>query len=87
MHGKYSCRRSCHRVPDMGKRQLMNLLLLGAISLPSAGMLLPYASFFVPPGTGGAGGGIVAKDALRNDVLADAWIKNMDLGIGPLHRD
>ncbi|XP_022849855.1 cytochrome b6-f complex iron-sulfur subunit 2, chloroplastic-like [Olea europaea var. sylvestris] len=38
------------RVPDMRKRQLMNLLLLGAISLPSAGMLLPYASFFVPPG-------------------------------------
>lgn len=38
------------RVPDMGKRQLMNLLLLGAISLPTAGMLVPYASFFVPPG-------------------------------------
>ncbi|KAJ6693360.1 hypothetical protein OIU85_004158 [Salix viminalis] len=27
------------RVPDMGKRQLMNLLLLGALSLPTAGML------------------------------------------------
>ena len=38
------------RVPDMGKRELMNLLLLGAISLPTAGMLVPYASFFVPPG-------------------------------------
>ncbi|CAA3013288.1 cytochrome b6-f complex iron-sulfur subunit, chloroplastic-like [Olea europaea subsp. europaea] len=38
------------RVPDMGKRQLMNLLLLGAISLPTAGMLVPYASFFAPPG-------------------------------------
>jgi len=38
------------RVPDMGKRQLMNLLLLGAISLPSAFMLVPYAAFFVPPG-------------------------------------
>ncbi|CAI9754873.1 unnamed protein product [Fraxinus pennsylvanica] len=64
------------RVPDMGKRELMNLLLLGAISLPSAGMLLPYAAFFVPPGAGGAGGGIVAKDALGNDILADVWIKN-----------
>ena len=39
------------RVPDMGKRQLMNLLLLGAISLPSAGMLIPYTIFFVPPGS------------------------------------
>lgn len=38
------------RVPDMGKRQLMNLLLLGTLSLPTAGMLVPYASFFVPPG-------------------------------------
>lgn len=38
------------RVPDMGKRQLMNLLLLGAVSLPTAGMLVPYATFFAPPG-------------------------------------
>lgn len=38
------------RVPDMGKRQLMNLLLLGAISLPATGMLVPYAAFFAPPG-------------------------------------
>lgn len=38
------------RVPDMGKRKLMNLLLLGAISLPSGIMLVPYATFFVPPG-------------------------------------
>lgn len=41
---------SADRVPDMEKRKLMNLLLLGAISLPTAGMLVPYASFFVPPG-------------------------------------
>lgn len=38
------------RVPDMEKRKLLNLLLLGAISLPSAGMLVPYATFFAPPG-------------------------------------
>ncbi|KAH7520622.1 hypothetical protein FEM48_Zijuj08G0164500 [Ziziphus jujuba var. spinosa] len=36
------------RVPDMVKRQLMNLILLGTISLPAAGMVVPYASFFVP---------------------------------------
>ncbi|EXB62326.1 Cytochrome b6-f complex iron-sulfur subunit [Morus notabilis] len=63
------------RVPDMGKRQLLNLLLLGAISLPSAGMLIPYASFFAPPGSGGAGGGTVAKDAVGNDVIASEWLK------------
>lgn len=38
------------RVPDMGKRQLMNLLLLGAVSLPTGFMLVPYATFFAPPG-------------------------------------
>ncbi|KAL0444188.1 UNVERIFIED_CONTAM: cytochrome-f complex iron-sulfur subunit, chloroplastic [Sesamum latifolium] len=64
------------RVPDMGKRQLMNLLLLGAISLPSGGMLLPYTYFFVPPGGRGTGGGTVAKDALGNDVIAAEWLKN-----------
>ncbi|CAI9090368.1 OLC1v1025131C2 [Oldenlandia corymbosa var. corymbosa] len=64
------------RVPDMGKRQLMNLLLLGAISLPTAIMVVPYATFFAPPGSGGGSGGTVAKDALGNDVLAEVWLKN-----------
>ncbi|PON66960.1 Rieske iron-sulfur protein [Trema orientale] len=63
------------RVPDMGKRKLMNLLLLGAISLPTAAMLVPYATFFAPPGSGGAGGGTIAKDAIGNDVVADVWLK------------
>ncbi|KAK7257484.1 hypothetical protein RIF29_31499 [Crotalaria pallida] len=63
------------RVPDMGKRELMNLLLLGAIGLPTAGMLVPYASFFVPPGSGSASGGTVAKDAIGNDVTAEGWLK------------
>uniref|UniRef100_A0A5B7B2C7 plastoquinol--plastocyanin reductase n=1 Tax=Davidia involucrata TaxID=16924 RepID=A0A5B7B2C7_DAVIN len=63
------------RVPDMGKRELMNLLLLGALSLPTGFMLVPYATFFAPPGSGGAGGGIVAKDALGNDVIAAEWVK------------
>lgn len=39
------------RVPDMGKRQLMNLLLVGALSLPTAAMVVPYAIFFAPPGS------------------------------------
>jgi cytochrome b6-f complex iron-sulfur subunit len=39
------------RVPDMEKRKLLNLLLLGAISLPTVGMVVPYGSFFVPGGS------------------------------------
>ncbi|PRQ52966.1 putative plastoquinol--plastocyanin reductase [Rosa chinensis] len=62
-------------VPDMGKRKLMNLLLLGAISLPSGFMLVPYATFFAPPGSGAGSGGQVAKDALGNDVIASEWLK------------
>ncbi|WCJ37648.1 Cytochrome b6-f complex iron-sulfur subunit [Euphorbia peplus] len=63
------------RVPDMGKRELMNLLLLGALSLPTGFMLVPYATFFAPPGSGGGGGGTLAKDALGNDVIAEQWLK------------
>ncbi|GMG98637.1 hypothetical protein Nepgr_000477 [Nepenthes gracilis] len=63
------------RVPDMGKRQLMNLLLLGAISLPTAAMLVPYVAFFVPPGSNNASAGTIAKDAVGNDVIADQWLK------------
>ncbi|KAH9744360.1 cytochrome b6-f complex iron-sulfur subunit [Citrus sinensis] len=62
------------RVPDMGKRQLMNLLLLGAVSLPTGFMLVPYATFFAPPGLGSAGGGTTAKDAIGNDIIAADWL-------------
>jgi cytochrome b6-f complex iron-sulfur subunit len=64
------------RVPDMGKRNLMNLLLLGAISLPSAGLIGPYLYFFVPPSTGGEGAGVVAKDALGNDITVKGWLES-----------
>lgn len=64
------------RVPDMAKRKFMNLLLLGAVSLPTAAMVVPYALFFVPPRSGGGGGGTIAKDAIGNDVVASVWLKN-----------
>lgn len=64
------------RVPDMGKRQVLNLLLLGAISLPAAGALGPYLLFFVPPSSGGDGSGLIAKDALGNDIVVSAWLKS-----------
>jgi len=63
-------------VPDMDKRNSMNLILLGSASLPVAALGLPYAFFFVPKSAGGSGGGLVAKDALGNDVKVDQWIKD-----------
>lgn len=35
-------------VPDREKRNIMNLLLAGAVGLPVAGLAGPYALFFVP---------------------------------------
>jgi len=37
------------QVPDMNKRNIVNLLLVGAAGLPVAGLALPYATFFIPP--------------------------------------
>ena len=36
-------------VPDMNKRNLMNLLLVGAIGLPGLPLAGGFAYFFVPP--------------------------------------
>jgi cytochrome b6-f complex iron-sulfur subunit len=62
-------------VPDMNKRNAMNLILLGAAGLNVAALGGPYALFFAPPSSGGGSGGQAAKDALGNDVKADAWLK------------
>ncbi|WIA43922.1 hypothetical protein OEZ86_010326 [Tetradesmus obliquus] len=67
-------------VPDMNKRNIMNLLLLGGISLPVAGLGGPYLLFFVPKGAGGGTGGQAAKDALGNDVKTNAWLATHQKG-------
>ncbi len=61
-------------VPDMGRRQFMNLLTFGTITGVAAGALYPFVKYFIPPSSGGAGGGLVAKDALGNDVLASKFL-------------
>jgi len=62
-------------VPDMGKRNVMNLLLVGAIGLPATSLVGGYALFFVPPGGGGGGGGQAAKDAKGDPIKQAAWLK------------
>ncbi|KAL3646349.1 hypothetical protein CASFOL_011529 [Castilleja foliolosa] len=53
-------------VPDMEKRKLLNLLLLGAISLrPVECCFLILISLFN-----------LAKDAFGNDIVAEEWLKN-----------
>merc|ERR1719160_1108593 len=67
-------------VPNMEKRNTMNLLLVAAASLPIGSLAIPYALFFVPKSAGGSGGGTVAKDALGNDIKASEWLKNHRAG-------
>jgi len=67
-------------VPDMDKRNTMNLLLLGATSLPVGYLAYGYAYLFVPPKVAGGGGGQAAKDAAGNDVKESAWIKTHQAG-------
>lgn len=61
-------------VPDMDKRNTMNLLLAGSATAVALGCLGPYAAFFVPVGSGGGGGGVVARDAAGNALSADAYL-------------
>ena len=44
-------------VPDMDKRVTMNVLLLGAVGLSIGAIGVPFATFFVPPSSGGGSGG------------------------------
>merc|ERR1719235_21968 len=67
-------------VPSMDKRNTMNLLLVGAASLPIGALAVPYALFFVPKSAGGGAGGTVAKDALGSDIRASEWLKNHRAG-------
>jgi cytochrome b6-f complex iron-sulfur subunit len=55
-------------VPDMGRRQFMNLLMVGTGAGAVLGMLYPVVNYFIPPSTGSGSGGVSAKDALGNDI-------------------
>jgi len=60
-------------VPDMQRRTIMNLVLLGGAAIPVGWLGGGFVYFFVPPGGGGGGGGLVAKDALGDDVTKAKW--------------
>jgi len=67
-------------VPDMGRRQFMNLLTFGAVTGTALGALYPVVRYFIPPSSGGAKGGITAKDALGNPVVADDFLADHNPG-------
>lgn len=61
-------------VPDMDRRTAMNLILAGSIGVNVLGLAVPYIAFFVPPGAGGSGGGVIAKDAIGSEVTTESWL-------------
>ena len=65
---------------DEERRFLMNLILLGSGALTVGAIGIPYILFFVPPGAGGGGGGVPAKDALGNDIFAQAYLSAKGAG-------
>ncbi|MGJ3252093.1 MAG: cytochrome b6-f complex iron-sulfur subunit [Elainellaceae cyanobacterium] len=67
-------------VPDMSRRQFMNLLTFGAVTGTALGALYPVVKYFIPPSAGGTGGGVLAKDALGNNVVASEFLSSHAVG-------
>jgi len=67
-------------VPDMGRRQFMNLLTFGTITGTALGALYPVVKYFIPPSTGGTGGGVTAKDALGDDIVVSKFLASHNTG-------
>lgn len=62
-------------VPDMGRRQFMNLLAFGTVTGTAIGALYPVVKYFIPPSSGGGSGGVTAKDALGNDISVSKFLE------------
>jgi cytochrome b6-f complex iron-sulfur subunit len=64
----------------MGRRQFMNLLTFGAVTGTALGALYPVVKYFIPPSSGGTGGGVVAKNALGNDIVLSEFLATHSVG-------
>lgn len=67
-------------VPDLGRRQFLNLLWVGTAAGTALGGLYPVIKYFIPPSSGGAGGGVIAKDALGNDIIVSDYLQTHTAG-------
>jgi len=67
-------------VPDAEKRGLMNLILLGSVAATVATLGGPFIYYFYPAGLGGSGGGVIAKDALGDDITFKGWLDTHQAG-------
>lgn len=67
-------------MPDLGRRQFMNLLTFGTITGTALGALYPVVKYFIPPSSGAGGSGVTAKDALGNDVVVSTFLASHAVG-------
>lgn len=67
-------------VPNMARRQFMNLLMVGSGTATVLGALYPVVKYFIPPSTGSGSGGATAKDALGNDILVSDFVASHNPG-------
>ena len=68
-------------MPDMERRNIMNLVLLFGGVLPAVGGLaIPYVLFFIPRGGGGGGGGLPALTKAGDAVTFDSWLGSHKVG-------
>lgn len=67
-------------VPNMGRRQFMNLLTFGTVTGTALGALYPVVKFFIPPASSGSSGGVTAKDELGNDISVSKFLENHNPG-------
>ncbi len=67
-------------VPDLGRRQFMNLLTFGTITGTALGALYPIVKYFIPPSTGGGSAGVLAKDAQGNNVIVSEFLASHNAG-------
>jgi cytochrome b6-f complex iron-sulfur subunit len=67
-------------VPDMGRRQFMNLLTFGTVTGVALGALYPVVKYFIPPASGAAGGGTTATDAKGAAIIVSQFLDSHNVG-------
>jgi cytochrome b6-f complex iron-sulfur subunit len=63
------------------RRQFLTLLTTGAVGASVAGALYPAVNFFIPPGSGSADAGVVARDRLGKAVSVKALLADNAAGM------
>ncbi len=62
--------------PSPSRRLFLSTMLGGSISMVALGALYPVVRYFIPPSTGGADKGVVAKDKMGNPVEISEVLAN-----------